>query len=85
MGIEFGRNLAMLLSVKKFHVERLFFLVAFRSVVFVGLHMLICKKLRVSIIVPYGSIALIRFVTRGIIGGLVSSCGNLHSLVACSL
>ena len=85
MGIESRRNLAMLLSVKKGHVERLVFLMAFRSVVFVGLTMLLCKKLRVSLIVPYGRITLIRYVTRCTSGGLVSSCGNLHSLVAGSL
>ena len=34
VGIEFGRNLAMLLSVKKGHVERFFFLMELRSVVF---------------------------------------------------
>ena len=52
MGIEFGRNLAMLLSVKKGHIERLFFLMAFRSVVLVGLPMLLCKKFMVLLIVP---------------------------------
>ena len=85
MGIEFGRNLAMLLSMKKGHVEISFFIMTFRSVVFVGLTMLLYKKLRVSLMVPYGKIALIRCVTRGTSGGLVSSCGNLHSLVAGSL
>ena len=75
----------MLLSVNKGHVERLFFLIAFRSVVFVGIPMLICNKLRVLLIVPSGRIALIHFVTCGAACGLVSSCGNLHSLVAGSL
>ena len=72
-------------SLKKSHVERLFFLMAFRRVVFVGLHMLLCKKLRVSLIVPSGRIALIRCVTCGTAGGMVSSSVNLHSLVAGSL
>ena len=71
MGIEFGRNLAMLLSVKKGHVERLFFLMALRSVVFVGISMLLCKKLRVLLIVPYGRIILIHCVACGRACGLV--------------
>ena len=85
MGIEFGRNFAMLFSVKKGHVERLFFLMAFRTVVFVGLPMLLYKELRVSLIVLSGRITLIRWGTCGTDCGLVSSCGNLHSLVACSI
>ena len=64
---------------------RLFFIMAFSSVVFVGLPMLLCKKFRVSIIVPSVRITLIRFITRFTAGGLVSSYGNLHSLVAISL
>ena len=82
MVIEFGRNLAILISVKKGHIERLFFLMAFRSEVFVGLLMLIYKKFRVSLIVPYIRITLIRCVTRGTAGGMVSSSVNLHSFVA---
>ena len=85
MGIEFGINLAILLSVKKGQVERLFFLMEFRSGVFVGIPMLLCNKVRVLLIFPYGRIALIRCVTRGTDCGLVSSCGNLHILVAGSL
>ena len=85
MGIESGRNLAMLFSVKNVHVKRLFFRIAFRSVVFVGLPMLRCKKLRVSLMVPYGRIALIRDSICCPNGGVFSVCGNLHSLVAVSL
>ena len=85
MGIEFGRNLAILLSVKKGHVEGLFFLMALRSVVFVGIPMLLCKKLRVLLIVPSGRIVLICCVTQGTACGMVSSCGNLYSLVAGSM
>ena len=85
MGIESGRNLAMLFYVNKVHIERLFFIMEFRSVVFVVLPILLCKKLRVSLIVSYGRIALIRCVTCCTAGGMVSSCGNLHSLVAGSL
>ena len=59
VGIESGRNLVMLFSVKNGHVDILFFRMAFRSVFFVGLPMLRCKKLRVSIMVPSGSFALI--------------------------
>ena len=58
---------------------------AFRSVVFVGLPMLLCKKLRVLIIFPSGRITLIHCVTCCTARGMVSSCGNLHSLVAGSL
>ena len=85
MGIEFGRNLAMLFSVKKGHDERIFLLTMFRSVVFFGIPMLLYKKLSVSLIVPSGRIALIRCITCGTSGGMVSSCVNLHSLVAGSL
>ena len=60
VGIESGRNLAMLFSVKNGHVYRLFFRMAFRSVLFVGIPMLRCKKLRVSLMFPSGIIALIR-------------------------
>ena len=85
MGIESGRNLEMLIYVKKGHVERLIFLMAFRSVVFFGRLMLLCKKFRVLLMVPSGRIALICCVTRDIAGGLVSSYRNLHSLVDASL
>ena len=44
--------------------------------------MVLLKKLRVSLIVPSGRIALIRYVTCCTAGGMVSSSGNLHSLVA---
>ena len=60
VGIESGRNLVMLFSVNNGHVDRLFFRMAFRSVLFIGLPMIWCKKLRVSLMVPYGRIALIR-------------------------
>ena len=60
VGIESGRNLVMLFSVNNGHVDRLFFRMTFRSVLFIGLPMIWCKKLRVSLMVPYGRIALIR-------------------------
>ena len=85
MGIESGRHLAMLFSVKNGHVEILFFLMAFRNVLFFGLPMLRCKKLRVSLMVLSGKIALIRGSTCCPYGGVFSACGNLHSLVAGSL
>ena len=59
VGIESGRNLVMLFSANNGHVDRLFFRMAFKSVLFVGLPMLRCKKLRVSIMVPSGSFELI--------------------------
>ena len=62
-----------------------YFLMAFRSVVFVGLPMLPCKKLRVLLIFTFGKIALICYVTCGTACGLFSSCRNLHRLVAGSL
>ena len=79
------KNLAMLLSVKNGQIERLLFRMAFRRVVFVGLAMLRCKKLRVSLMVPSGRIELIRGCTCCPDGGVFSACGNLHSLVAGSL
>ena len=85
MGIESGRNLVMLFSVKNGHVDRLFFWMAFRSVFFVGLPMLRCKKLKVLLMVPSGRIVLIRGSTCCPDGGVFSACGNLHSLVASSL
>ena len=85
MGIESGRNLGMLFSMKNFHVERLFFRMVFRSVVFVGLPMLRYNKLRVSLMVPSGRILLIRGFTCCPDGGVFSACGNFHSLVAGSL
>ena len=85
MGIESGRNLAMLFSVNNGHVDRLFFRMDFRSVFFVGLPMLQCKKLRVSLMVPSGRILLILGSTCCPDGGVFSACGNLHSLVAGSL
>ena len=63
VGIESGRNLEMLFSEKNGHVDRYFFRMAFRSVFFVGLPMLRCKKLRVSLMVRYGRIALIHGYT----------------------
>ena len=82
MGIESGRNVAMLFSMNNGHVDRLFFRMAFRSVLFVGLPMLQCKKLRLSLMVPYGRIALIRVSTCCPHGRVFSACGNLHRLVA---
>ena len=63
MSIESVRNLAMLFSFNNGHVERLFFRMAFRSVVFVGITILRCKNLRVSLMVQSGTIALIRGFT----------------------
>ena len=85
MSIESGRNLKILFSVKYGHVDRLFFWMAFRSVFFFGLPMLRCRKLRVSLMVPYGRIALIRGSTCCPNGGVFSACGNIQSLVAGSL
>ena len=85
MGIESGSNLAMLFSLKNGHVDRLFFWMEFRSVFFVGLPMLRCKKLRVSLMVPSGRIALIHGSTCCPHGGVFSACGNFHSFVAGSL
>ena len=85
MDNESVRNLAMLLSVKNGHVDRLFFRVVFRSVLFLGIPMLWCKKLRLSLMVPSGRIALIRGSTCCPDGGVFSACGNLHSLVTGSL
>ena len=75
----------MLLSVMNGHVDRLFFLVAFRSVLVVGLPMDLCKKVRVSFMVPSVITAFIcgsSFVMDGL--GL-DALGNLHSLVDGSL
>ena len=85
MGIESGRNLAMLFSVKNGHVDILFFQMVFRSVFFVGLPMLQCNKLRVLIMVASGRIALISGSACCPDGGVFSACRNLHSLVAGSL
>ena len=85
MGIESGRNLVLLFSVKNGHVERLFFWMAFRSMVFVGLPMLCCKKLRVSLMFPSGRIALIRGSTCCPDSRVFSACEKLHSLMAGSL
>ena len=85
VSIESGRNLAMLFSVKNGYVDRFFFRMSFRSVFFVGLPMLWCKKLKVSLMVPSGRIALIRSSTCFPDGGVFSACGNLHILVAGSL
>ena len=85
VGIESGTNLAMLFSVNNGHMERLLFRMAFGRVVFVGLPMLRCKKLRVSLMVPSGRIALIRSSTCCPDGGVFSAFGNLHSFVAGSL
>ena len=82
MGIESGSNLAMLFSGNNGHVERLLFRMAFRSVVFVGLPMLRCKKLMVSLMIPSGRSSLIRGSNCCTDGGVFESCGNLHSLVA---
>ena len=85
MGIESDRNLAMLFSVKNGYVEGLLFRMAVKSMVFVGLTMLRCKKLRVSLMVPSGRIAFIRGSTCCSDGGVFSACENLQSLVAGSL
>ena len=85
MGIESSRNVSILFSVKNGHVERLLFWMEFRSVVFFGLPMLPCKKLRVSLMVPSGRIALIRGSTCFPDGAVFSAFGNLYSLVAGSL
>ena len=85
VGIESSRNLAMLFSAKNSHVDRLFYRMAFRSVLFVGLTMLRCKKLRVSLMVPSGKIALIRGSTCCPDSGVFSARGNLNSLVAGSM
>ena len=85
MGIESGRNLAMLFSVNNGHVDRLFFRMEFRSVFFVGLPMLQCKKLRVSLMVPSGRISLICGSTCCPDCGVVSACGKFHVLVDGSL
>ena len=84
MGIESGRNLVMLFSVKKVHVEGFFsYGVQERGLCWTS-HAYM-KKLRVSLIVPSGRIAFICCVTCVTAGGRVSSCGNLHSLVSVSL
>ena len=85
MGIKSGRNLAMLFSVKNGHIDKLFFQMAIRSVFFVGLPMLLCKKLKMSLMVPSGRIALICGSTCCPDGRVFSVCGNLHILVAGSL
>ena len=85
MGIESGINLEMLFSVKNGHVEILFLRMAFRSVVFVGLIILRCKKLRVSLMVPSGRISLICGSTCCPDCGVVSACGKFHVLVDGSL
>ena len=85
MGIESGRNLAMLLSVKNGHVERILFSMLLRSVVFFGLPMLQCKKFRVSLMVPSVRSALTRGSTCFPDGGVFAACGNLHGLVSGSL
>ena len=82
VGIESGTNLEMLFSVNNGHMERLLFRMAFRSMVFIGLPILICKKLRVSLIIPSSRSALIRGSTCCTDGAVFSACGNLHSLVA---
>ena len=85
VGMEYSTNLVMLFSVNNGHMERLLFRMAFRSVVFVGLAMLRCKKLRVSLMVSSGRIALIHGSTCCPHGGVFSACGNFHSFVAGSL
>ena len=85
MGFDSGSNLAMLFSLKNGHVDRLFYWMEFRSVFFVGIPMLQCKKLRVSLMVPSGRIAFIRGSTYFPDDRVFSACGNLHSLVAGSL
>ena len=82
VGIESGRNLAMLFSVKNGHLDRLFFRMDFRSMFFVGLPILRCKKLSVSLMVPYGRTALVCGSTFCPDGGVFSACVNLHCFVA---
>ena len=74
MGIESGTNLVILFSVNNGHIERLFFRMAFRTVVFVVLPMLLCKKLRVSLMVSSGRIALICGSMCCHDGGVFSVC-----------
>ena len=59
MGVEWGSNLQTLISVMNGHVDRLIFLMAFRSVLVVGLPMDLCRKVRVSFMVPSGITVLI--------------------------
>ena len=80
VGMEYSTNLVMVFSVNNGHMERLLFRMAFGSVVFVGLPMLRCKKLRVSLMVTSGRSALIRGSACCTDGGMFLAWGNLHSL-----
>ena len=52
MGIEWCRNLRTLLSVMNGHVDILLSPMAFRSVLVVGITMDLCRKVRMSFMVP---------------------------------
>ena len=75
----------MLLLVINIHPDRLLLLVAFRSVLVVGLPMDRCRKVRVSFMVTSGRTELICGSPFGMDGWVLDSFGNLHSLVASSL
>ena len=84
-GIEWWRNFRMLLLVINIHPDRLLLLVAFRSVLVVGLPMDRCRKVRVSFMVPSCRTALIFGSSFGMDGWGLDELGNIHNLVAGSL